>query len=286
MLIATWNVNSILARLPNVVRWLDEVGPDVLCMQETKCTDDKFPLDVFQERGYHCILFGQQSYNGVAVLSRAPCELAQRGYPDDDDTAQSRLLTTVIDGIRIVNVYIPNGQMAGSEKYSFKLDWMGRLRSFFDTHYDKNSLVLLCGDFNVAPEERDVHDVRLWQGRILFSEPERAALQVIKDWGFTDAFRLHTEAGGNYSWWDYRAGNFYRNIGMRIDHLLATRSVAGRVIWAEIDRETRKGKPTPSDHTPLVIDLDEPGRPFDAGWSSADVRIAARRESPRGSAGD
>src|SRR5512138_695678 len=192
MLIATWNVNSILARLPNVTRWLDLNKPDVLCMQETKCTDDKFPTDVFRERGYHCQSFGQQSYNGVAILTRDVCESGRRGYPDDDESAQSRLLATSFAGIDIVNVYIPNGQMVGSEKYSFKLDWMHRLRTFFDTHYNKSSPVLLCGDFNVAPEERDVHDPRLWQGRILFSEPERAALQEVKDWGFTDAFRLHT----------------------------------------------------------------------------------------------
>jgi exodeoxyribonuclease-3 len=255
MLVATWNVNSILARLPNVVRWLDKVGPDVLCMQETKCTDDKFPLDVFQERGYQCTIFGQQSYNGVAILSRGPCEIAQRGYPDDDDTAQSRLLSTTINGIRIVNVYIPNGQMVGSEKYAFKLDWMGRLRSFFDRHYDKGSPVLLCGDFNVAPEERDVHDVRLWQGRILFSEPERTALQVIKDWGFTDAFRLHTEAGGNYSWWDYRAGMFRRNMGLRIDHIWISQPLVTKNTQTWIDMDPRTWE-KPSDHAPVVAEFE------------------------------
>src|SRR5215510_9211087 len=254
MLIATWNVNSILARLPNVVRWLDEVGPDELCMQETKCTDDKFPLDVFQERGYHCILFGQQSYNGVAILSRGACELAQHGFPDDDETAQARLLTTVVKGIRIVNVYIPNGQMVGSEKYAFKLDWMGRLRSFFDTHYDKNSPVLLCGDFNVAPEERDVHDVRLWQGRILFSEAERGALQDIKNWGFEDAFRLHVQEGGHYTWWDYRAGMFRRNMGLRIDHAWVTEPLVSRSTKAWIDRDTREWE-RPSDHAPLIVEF-------------------------------
>jgi exodeoxyribonuclease-3 len=224
-------------------------------MQETKCTDDKFPTEIFQERGYQCVLFGQQSYNGVAILSRDTCDMHQRGYPDDDETAQSRLLTTTAGGIRIVNVYIPNGQMVGSEKYGFKLAWMGRLRAFFDTHYDKNSPVLLCGDFNVAPEERDVHDVRLWQGRILFSEQERAALEVIKDWGFTDAFRLHTEAGGNYSWWDYRAGMFRRNMGLRIDHIWISEPLVARNTRTWIDMDPRTWE-KPSDHAPVVAEFD------------------------------
>jgi exodeoxyribonuclease-3 len=255
MLIATWNVNSILARVANVARWLDAVKPDVLCMQETKCTDDKFPVDVFRERGYECQLFGQQSYNGVAILTRGVGETKHRGYPGDDETAQSRLITTTIQNIHVVNVYVPNGQMVGSEKYAFKLGWMQRLREFFDTHYNANDSVLLCGDFNVAPEERDVHDVRLWQGRILFSEQERAALQHIKDWGFTDAFRLHTEEKGNYSWWDYRAGMFRRNMGLRIDHIWISEPLVARNARTWIDIEPRKWE-KPSDHAPVVAELE------------------------------
>jgi exodeoxyribonuclease-3 len=254
MLIATWNVNSILARLPNVVRWLDSVKPDVLCMQETKCTDDKFPSEPFIERGYQCQIFGQQSYNGVAILTRDSCD-SRRGYPDDDETSQSRLLATNVGGIDIVNVYIPNGQMVGSEKYAFKLDWMRRLREYFDAHYDNSTPVLLCGDFNVAPDERDVYDVRLWQGRILFSEKEREALQHVKDWGFTDAFRLHTEAGGHFSWWDYRAGAFRRNLGLRIDHIWLSGSLAARNKNTWIDSEPRKWE-KPSDHAPVVAEFD------------------------------
>jgi len=162
MLIATWNVNSILARVPVVIRWLDLVKPDVLCMQEIKCTDDKFPSLIFQERGYQCQIFGQQTYNGVAILTRDNCPTGHRGYPGDDETAQSRLIATNVNNINIVDVYVPNGQMVGSEKYAFKLEWMNRLREFFDGNYDRAANVLLCGDFNVAPEERDVHDVRLW----------------------------------------------------------------------------------------------------------------------------
>src|SRR5713226_1912675 len=255
MKIATWNVNSILARLPLVTRWLDLVQPDVLCMQETKCTDDKFPADVFRERGYKCLTFGQQTYNGVAILSKAECKNPQRGYPGDDETSHARLLSTNIEGIQIVNVYIPNGQMVGSEKYQFKLEWMSRLRSFFDTHYQNNTPVLLCGDFNVAPEERDVHDVRLWQGRILFSEPERAALREIMGWGFTDAFRLHTEAAGHYSWWDYRAGAFRRNHGLRIDHIWISQPLRTRNINTWIDLEPRTWE-RPSDHAPVVAEFE------------------------------
>ena len=254
MKIATWNVNSILARLPLVTRWLDTVQPDVLCMQETKCTDDKFPADVFRERGYKCLTFGQQTYNGVAILSKTECENPQRGYPGDDENSHARLLSTNIEGIQIVNVYIPNGQMVGSEKYQFKLEWMRRLRSFFDDRYQNNTPVLLCGDFNVAPEERDIHDVRLWQGRILFSDPERAALQEIKSWGFTDAFRLHTESPGHYSWWDYRAGAFRRNHGLRIDHIWISPPLTSRNANTWIDLEPRTWE-RPSDHAPVVAEF-------------------------------
>jgi exodeoxyribonuclease III len=255
MKIATWNVNSILARLPNVTRWLDEVRPDVLCMQETKCTDDKFPEEVFRERGYHCQSFGQQTYNGVAVLSRTECDGSLRGFPADSEGVQSRLLSTRVGDIQIVNVYVPNGQMVGSEKYQFKLQWLERLRTFFDTQYDSSTPVLLCGDFNVAPDERDVHDPRLWQGRILFSEPERAAIERVKEWGFTDAFRLHTEAAGHYSWWDYRAGAFRRNLGLRIDHIWISEPLVARNVNTWIDTSPRTWE-RPSDHAPVVAEFE------------------------------
>ncbi len=255
MLIATWNVNSILARMPSLTRWLDDVKPDVLCVQETKCTDDKVPVVIFQERGYHCQLFGQQSYNGVAIFTRGDaCETSHRGFPHDDAEAQSRLITTTFNGISIVNVYIPNGQAVGSEKFAFKLGWMRRLREFFDAHYDKTTPVLLCGDFNVAPEERDVHDPRLWTGRIMFSEQERATLQDIKDWGFTDAFRLHEEAGGKFTWWDYRAGAFRRNLGLRIDHVWISEPLVARSVKTWIDIEPRRWE-RPSDHAPVIAEF-------------------------------
>ena len=255
MLIATWNVNSILVRMPNLMRWLDAVKPDVLCMQETKCTDDKVPVEVFEERGYHCHLFGQQSYNGVAILTRGACETTHRGFPNDDNVPpQSRLITTTFNGISIINVYIPNGQAVGSEKYVFKLGWMQRLREFIAANFDNAAPVLLCGDFNVAPEERDVHDPRLWTRRIMFSEQERATLQSIKDWGFGDAFRLHEEAGGKFTWWDYRAGAFRRNLGLRIDHIWISDPLVPRSVRTWIDIDPRKWE-RPSDHAPVIAEF-------------------------------
>jgi exodeoxyribonuclease-3 len=255
MKIATWNVNSIIARLPHVTRWLETAQPDVLCIQETKCADDKFPLLELKATGYECIFFGQQSYNGIAILSRSGAANVQRGFPDDDADSQRRVLAADIAGIRVVNCYIPNGQAVGSEKYQFKLNWLNRLRAFLDQSYETSSQVLVCGDFNVAPEDRDVHDPRLWQNRVLCSEPERAALQHIKDWGFTDTFRMHTAEGGHYSWWDYRAGGFRRNLGLRIDHVWVSASLAAtsRATW--IDKEPRAWE-RPSDHAPVVAEFE------------------------------
>ena len=255
MKIATWNVNSLLARLPHVTRWLEAEQPEVLCVQETKCTDDKFPTLELKAVGYECVFFGQQSYNGVAILSRSEAANVLRGFPDDEPGSQTRLLSADIAGVRIVNVYIPNGQMVGSEKYQFKLDWMKRLREFLEVSYDNSAPVLLCGDFNVAPEERDVHDPRLWQNRILFSEPEKAALQHVKAWGFTDTFRMHTEEGGHYSWWDYRAGGFRRNLGLRIDHVWVSAPLAARSKTTVIDKGPR-GWERPSDHAPVVAQFE------------------------------
>jgi exodeoxyribonuclease-3 len=258
MKIATWNVNSIIARMPLVTCWIEHAQPDVLCIQETKVTDDKFPALELKALGYDCVIFGQQSYNGVAIIFRAASatlQTVQRGYPGDIPSTQARLLSMDIAGVRIVNVYIPNGQVVGSEKYQFKLQWMERLRRFLDETYNTNSLVLLCGDFNVAPEDRDVHDPRLWQNRILCSERERAALQHVKDWGFTDTFRQHTEEGGHYSWWDYRAGGFRRNLGLRIDHIWTSAPLAMRSKATWIDRETRAWE-RPSDHAPVVAEFD------------------------------
>jgi exodeoxyribonuclease-3 len=228
MKIATWNVNSVTARLPLVLKWLEAARPDVLCLQETKCTDDKFPRDAFSELGYNSEAHGQRTYNGVAIISRSAPKDARRGFPDDPDDAHARLLAATVEGVRIVNVYVPNGQAVGTDKYAFKLAWMRRLRAFLDESYDTKERVFLCGDFNVAPEEIDVHDPKLWRGKILFSEPEREALEHIREWGFTDAFRKHHPEGGLYSWWDYRAVSFRRNAGLRIDHVWVSAPLAKR----------------------------------------------------------
>jgi exodeoxyribonuclease-3 len=250
--IATWNVNSVLARLPLVEQWLKGARPDVLCLQETKCTDEKFPAEAFAALGYQSVAYGMPTYNGVAIIARRALTDVQRGFGDDDDeTAQARLLAATVGGVRVVNIYVPNGQAVGTEKYKFKLKWLHRLREFFDEHYWTDDEVLVCGDFNVAPEDRDVHDPQLWHGRILFSGPEKKALAEVKDWGFVDAYRAHVAAAGNFSWWDYRSGSFRRNAGLRIDHIWVSPPLAERCTDAWIDKEPR-GWERPSDHTPVV----------------------------------
>lgn len=244
----------MVARLPLVLRWLEEAQPDVLCLQELKCTNEKFPAEALAQIGYKAEVFGQPTYNGVAIISRHDCADVQRGMHDDEEGAQARLIAATVKGIRIVNVYVPNGQSVGTDKYIFKLKWMLRLRKFFNANYSISEKVLLCGDFNVAPEERDVHDPRLWEGKILFSKRERAALEEIKKWGFTDAFRQHTEEGGHFSWWDYRQGAFRRNLGMRIDHIWVSEPLAELCRNAWIDKEPRAWE-RPSDHTPVVGDF-------------------------------
>ena len=251
MKIATWNVNSITARLPLVKQWLEMALPDVLCLQELKCMDEKFPAEELAELGYKSEVFGQRTYNGVAIVSRSGCTDVRRGLPDDEEGAQARLIAATIEGVRVVNVYVPNGQFVGSDKYRFKLEWMQRLRRFFDKEFEKSEQVLLCGDFNVAPEERDVHDPLQWEGHVLFSKHERTALEKIREWGFEDAFRLHHEEGGHYSWWDYRQGSFRRNNGLRIDHIWVSRPLARRCTEVWIDKEPRTWE-RPSDHTPVI----------------------------------
>jgi exodeoxyribonuclease-3 len=251
MKLATWNVNSVLARLPLVLRYLEQERPDVLCIQETKCTDEKFPSAAFTELGYEAASFGQPTYNGVAIISRLELSRVERGLPDDEAGAQSRVISATAAGVRIVNAYFPNGGSVGSDKYGFKLRWMKRLRSYFDSTYDPKEKVLLCGDFNVAPEDRDVHNPKLWEGRILFSKPERAALAHIKEWGFTDCFRAHNQKEREFSWWDYRQGAFRRNLGLRIDHIWASERLGALSTAARIDKETR-GWERPSDHAPVV----------------------------------
>ncbi len=289
MRIATWNVNSLRARLEKVLWWLERARPDVLLMQETKLADADAPVGELEKAGYALAHHGEGRWNGVAIASRVglgevttnfgePLRAARTpDVADDEPLAEARMMAAVCGGIRVVSLYAPNGRAVGSPFYEAKLAWFDRLARWLADTRDPGEPLVLGGDFNVAPEDRDVWDPAACHGGTHVSEPERRAFARLCAWGLTDAYRLHHPEPGRYTWWDYRAGNFHKNFGMRIDHLLVTAPVAARTVWAEIDREARKGKPAPSDHAPLVIDLDEPGRPFDAGWASADGRIAARR---------
>jgi exodeoxyribonuclease-3 len=289
MRIATWNVNSLKARLEKVSWWLERARPDVLLMQETKLADAAAPVAAFREAGYELAHHGEGRWNGVAIASRVGIEavLTNFGEPlrpartpdvgDDEPLAEARMIAATCGGIRVVCVYAPNGRAVGSEFYEAKLVWFERLTAWLQTSADPGEPLVLGGDFNVAPEDSDVWDPRACHGGTHVSPREREAFFRLRDWGLVDIYRLHHPEAGRYSWWDYRAGDFHHNVGMRIDHLLATRPVAERTVWAEIDREARKGKPTPSDHAPVVVDIDRAGHPFDAGWASAEERIAARR---------
>ena len=293
MRIATWNVNSLKARLEKVGWWLERARPDVLLMQETKLADADAPEDAFRAAGYELAHHGEGRWNGVAIASR--CGIADvvtnfgqpRAAPrtpetgDDEPLAEARMIAAICGGVRVVSVYAPNGRVVGSPFYEAKLGWFDRLARWLAEAADAAAPLVLGGDLNVAPADADVWDPRACHGGTHVSPPEREAFARLCRWGLVDAYRLHHPEPGRYTWWDYRAGNFHKNFGMRIDHLLATQPVAERTVWAEIDREARKGKPLPSDHAPLVIDVDAPGHPFDAGWKSAEARIAARRTGGR-----
>lgn len=255
MKIATWNINSIGVRQQHVLDWLKSNRPDALCLQEIKCKDEKFPADAFRELGYHVQTFGQQTYNGVATLSLAEATDVQKGFLGDAEDAQRRLLAATINGVKIVNVYIPNGSEVGSEKYAYKLDWLGKLRKFLDECCDVNQQLVLCGDFNIAPEDRDVHDPKLWAGQILCSDAERAALQEIENWGLVDVFRQQHDDDGVFTWWDYRGGAWPKNKGLRIDHLWATESLAELCTAVWVDKAPR-AMTQPSDHIPVVAEFD------------------------------
>ncbi len=289
MRIATWNVNSLKARLDKVVWWIERTGPDVLLMQETKLADPDAPVETFERAGYTLTHHGEGRWNGVAIASRVGLAdvVTNFGLPlrapttadvaDDEPLAEARMLSAVCGSVRVVSLYAPNGRSVGSSFYQAKLAWFERLARWLAETRDPGELLVLGGDLNVAPTDADVWDAQACHGGTHVSEPERAAYNRLCVWGLADAYRHHHAEPGRYTWWDYRAGCFHKNFGMRIDHLLVTAPVLKRTVWAEIDREARKGKPVPSDHAPLVIDLDEPGRPFDAGWITAESRITARR---------
>jgi exodeoxyribonuclease-3 len=254
MKIATWNVNSINARLDHLLGWLETTQTDVVCLQETKCVDENFPYQPIFELGYHTAFYGQKSYNGVAILSKYDIEDVQKNFPGDDDDSPKRLIAATINGVRIVNTYIPNGTELWTDKFTFKLDWLQRLRKYFDDTCDKNADVLLCGDFNVAPEELDVWNVPAWTGKLHFTKPERAAIHHVKQWGFVDVFREMNGDAREWSWWDYRAGAWQRNQGLRIDHVWTSRPLADKCTGCWIDRAPRALERA-SDHTPVVAEF-------------------------------
>ena len=309
MRIATWNVNSLKARQEKVEGWLERAAPDVLLVQETKLGDDDAPLMAFAMVGYDLVHHGEGRWNGVAIAIRqglgvadvvtnfgdgpvrdsGPGALVAEGDEDFDPFDEARMVAATVDPsgaaggpIRVVSLYAPNGRVVGSPFFTGKLAWFARLDRWLRETADPDEPLILGGDLNVAPTDADVWDPEAVHGGTHVSQPERAAFQTLVDWGLVDAYRRRHPESGRYTWWDYRAGNFHKNLGMRIDHLLVTRPLAERIAWAEIDREARKGPPIPSDHAPLVVDLDAPGRPFDADWDGALSRIAARSRPASG----
>ncbi|HEX7325278.1 MAG TPA: exodeoxyribonuclease III [Rhodanobacteraceae bacterium] len=253
MRIASWNVNSLKVRLPHVEAWCRTVQPDVLALQETKLPDDKFPRAAIEGLGYRVAYSGQRTYNGVAILAREAPQDVVAGIPGFEDP-QRRVLAATVAGVRIVNLYVVNGQSVGSDKYAWKLRWLAAVTDYLADALRTYPQMIVLGDFNVAPDDRDVHDPAAWQGQILCSGPERAALARILQLGFVDSFRTFVADAGHFSWWDYRQGAFRRNLGMRIDLLLASKALQARMTGASIDRTPRTWE-RPSDHTPALLEL-------------------------------
>jgi exodeoxyribonuclease-3 len=288
MRVATWNVNSLKARLEKLLWWLERAAPDVLLMQETKLADGDVPRAELGRRGYEVVHHGEGGANGVAIASRLPLTEVITNFgvpmeppatpdPDDEPLREARMVSAIADGVRFVSIYAPNGRTLGSIFYEAKLAWFRQLQRWLAETRSPREALVIGGDYNVAPTDADVWDPARCHGGTHVSPPERQAWGALIAWGLADGYRrLHPEPE-RYTWWDYRAGMFHKNFGMRIDHLLVTNPVAERIVWSEIDREARKGKPIPSDHAPLLVDLDLPGRPLDAGWDAASARIAQRR---------
>ncbi|MFZ2854941.1 MAG: exodeoxyribonuclease III [Rhodocyclaceae bacterium] len=253
MKIAAWNVNSLKVRLPQLLEWLEASRPDVVCLQETKLEDHNFPQEEIEAAGYHVVFSGQKTYNGVALLARQVLTDVVCGNPHFPDP-QKRLIAATIDGIRIVCAYVPNGQAVGSDKYAYKLDWLAALTRWLEEELAANPKLVLAGDFNIAPEDRDVHDPAAWCGQILCSDAERSAFRQLLGLGLKDSFRLFEQAEKSFSWWDYRMLGFQKNRGLRIDHILLSDALAARCTVAGIEREMRK-RERPSDHAPVSMEL-------------------------------
>ncbi len=248
--IATWNVNSLRVRLDHVLAWLNSNQPDVLALQETKVENQHFPEAPFKAAGYHVLFNGQKTYNGVALISRVPMQHLVTVFPEFDDP-QRRILVVTLGSLRIVNIYVPNGARLDSEKYVYKLQWLKQLKAYLEQELLRHPDLIVLGDFNIAPEDSDVYDAKVWQGQVLVSPLERQALKEIITLGFKDSFRLFNNQPGHYTWWDYRAGAFRRNHGLRIDHILTSNALASRCIACNIDKEIRLWE-KPSDHVPVI----------------------------------
>jgi exodeoxyribonuclease-3 len=254
MRIATWNVNSVRARLPRLLEFLERAKPDVVCLQETKCLDEQFPLEPIEDAGYSCATYGQKTYNGVAILAKGRVEDVVRGMDDGVEDHEARVISAQVGDVMIVNAYVVNGQAVGAEKYQYKLGWLLRLRDFVGRRLPLDQKGVLCGDFNVTFDDRDVHDPVAWSEKILCSTPERRALAGLTSLGLKDAFRKHCEEGGHYTWWDFRTRGYQRKAGLRIDHLLLTPPAYDALTGCTIDLATREGA-APSDHAPVIAEL-------------------------------
>lgn len=253
MKLATWNVNSLKVRLPHLLDWLLAAQPDVVCLQETKLVDEVFPRAEIEAAGWQVAFSGQKTYNGVAILSRAPLQDVQQGIPGFADE-QKRVLTASIGDTRVVCVYIPNGQSLDSDKFQYKLAWLDALIAWLQVELQRHPRLALLGDYNIAPEDRDVHDPLAWAGSVLVSEPERQRFRALEALGLRDAFRLFPQAENSFSWWDYRQAAFRRNLGLRIDHILLSPPLAERCTACSIDLAPRRLQ-RPSDHTPVIAEL-------------------------------
>jgi exodeoxyribonuclease-3 len=253
MKIATWNVNSLKVRLPQVLEWLESASPDVLVLQEIKQVTEAFPMDTIREAGYHGVASGQKTYNGVAVISKNEATNHVTDFPGFEDP-QRRILASTIDGVRVVNLYIPNGSEVGSEKYEYKLGWLKALHGFLEEEMKVHEKLVVLGDFNIAPDDRDVYDPEKWGDAILCSPLEREALQGLLDLGLSDVFRQFEQPEATFSWWDYRAAGFRRNAGLRIDLILASKALSDICEASYVDREPRTWE-RPSDHTPVIAEF-------------------------------
>jgi len=253
MKLATWNVNSLKVRLPHVIKWLSDNPVDVLCLQETKQQDVDFPHAELEAVGYHSVFSGQKTYNGVAILSRGLVDDVQCGIPNFGDE-QKRVIAATFNGVRVVCVYVPNGQAVDSDKYYYKLGWLNALRNWLKEELIRYPNLVVLGDYNIAPEDRDVHDPIVWQDTILVSEAERIHFRYLIDLGLYDSFRLFEQADKSFTWWDYRMMAFRRNHGVRIDHILISKPLVEQCLSCVIDKAPRKLE-RPSDHTPVVVEL-------------------------------